>query len=44
VAAALLAEGGCFLKWPAWSPAATADWRGSITVDALRLLRGNGRG
>ena len=36
-------DGGWIFNWPAWSPAAAADWRGSITVDALRLLRGNGR-
>jgi hypothetical protein len=44
LAAAQQADGGWMFNWPAWSPAATADWRGSITVDALRLLRGNGRG
>jgi hypothetical protein len=43
LAAAQQADGGWMFNWPAWSPAATADWRGSITVDALRLLRGNGR-
>ena len=32
----------CF-NWPAWSPAAELDWRGSITVDALRVLAANGR-
>lgn len=36
-------DGGWMFNWPAWSPAAAADWRGSITVDALRLLRANGR-
>ncbi len=44
LAAAQQPDGGWMFNWPAWSPAATADWRGSITVDALRLLRGNGRG
>ncbi|MEA2310699.1 MAG: hypothetical protein QOE28_667, partial [Solirubrobacteraceae bacterium] len=29
--------------WPAWSPVAEAEWRGSVTVDALALLRANGR-
>jgi hypothetical protein len=43
LAAAQQADGGWMFNWPAWSPAATADWRGSITVDALRVLRGNGR-
>jgi hypothetical protein len=28
---------------PAWSRAAEADWRGFLTVDALRVLRANGR-
>jgi hypothetical protein len=28
---------------PAGSPAAEADWRGFHTVDALRVLRANGR-
>jgi hypothetical protein len=43
LAAAQQDDGGWIFNWPAWSPAAAADWRGSITVDALRLLRGNGR-
>jgi hypothetical protein len=43
LAAAQQDDGGWTFNWPAWSPAAAADWRGSITVDALRLLRGNGR-
>ena len=29
-------DGGWMFPFPEWSPAATADWRGSITVDALR--------
>jgi hypothetical protein len=36
-------DGGWTFNWPAWSPAAEADWRGSVTVDALLLLRLNGR-
>jgi hypothetical protein len=36
-------DGGWMFNWPAWSPAAEADWRGSITVDALALLGANGR-
>jgi hypothetical protein len=36
-------DGGWTFDWPAWSPAAEADWRGSLTVDALALLRENGR-
>jgi hypothetical protein len=30
-------------NWGHWSPAAEADWRGMLTVDALVLLRANGR-
>ena len=36
-------DGGWDFPWPAWNPAAQADWRGSITVDALAVLRANGR-
>ena len=36
-------DGGWTFNWLAWSPAAEADWRGAITVDALLLLRANGR-
>jgi hypothetical protein len=36
-------DGGWMFNWPSWSPAAEADWRGFITVDALRVLRANGR-
>jgi hypothetical protein len=36
-------DGGWTFNWPSWSPAAEADWRGFITVDALRVLRANGR-
>jgi hypothetical protein len=36
-------DGGWTFNWPAWSPAAERDWRGFITVDALRVLRANGR-
>jgi hypothetical protein len=36
-------DGGWMFNWPAWSPAAEADWRGFITVEALRMLRANGR-
>jgi len=34
-------DGGWMFNWPAWSPAAEADWRGWLTVDALRILRAN---
>jgi hypothetical protein len=36
-------DGGWTFNWPAWSPAAESDWRGFLTVDALRILRTNGR-
>jgi hypothetical protein len=36
-------DGGWTFNWPAWSPAAELDWRGFLTVDALRLLRANAR-
>jgi hypothetical protein len=36
-------DGGWTFNWPAWSPAAEADWRGSLTVDALLMLRANRR-
>jgi hypothetical protein len=36
-----LVLGAC--DWLAWSPAAEREWRGFLTVDALRVLRANGR-
>ena len=36
-------DGGWTFNWPAWSPATELDWRGFLTVDALRALRANGR-
>ena len=36
-------DGGWTFNWPAWSATAEADWRGYVTVDALRVLRANGR-
>ena len=36
-------DGGWTFNWPAWSLAAERDWRGFLTVDALRVLRANGR-
>jgi hypothetical protein len=36
-------DGGWMFNWPSWSPAAEADWRGYLTVEALRILRANGR-
>jgi hypothetical protein len=36
-------DGGWTFAWPEWSPAATLDWRGYLTVEALKVLRANGR-
>jgi hypothetical protein len=35
-------DGGWTFDWPAPSPAAEAEWRGSVTVDALVVLRAYG--
>jgi hypothetical protein len=43
LAAAQHDDGGWMFNWMAWSPAAEQDWRGHVTVDALRVLRANGR-
>ena len=39
LAAAQAGDGGWTFAWPEWNPAATLEWRGSITVDALARLR-----
>lgn len=36
-------DGGWTFPWPAWCPAAAHEWRGSVTIDALDVLRANGR-
>ncbi len=36
-------DGGWTFNWLAWSPAAEREWRGFLTVDALRVVRANGR-
>ncbi len=41
LAHAQLPDGGWTFNWLAWSPSAERDWRGYLTVDALRLLRAN---
>ena len=43
LAAAQRDDGGWMFNWLAWSPAAEREWRGAVTVDALHLLRANGR-
>jgi hypothetical protein len=42
LARAQLDDGGWTFNWLAWSPAAEREWRGFLTVDALRILRANG--
>jgi hypothetical protein len=41
--ASQLADGGWTFNWLAWSPAAELEWRGHMTVEALRVLRAHGR-
>ena len=36
-------DGGWPLGWNAYSPAAQVEWRGYLTVDAIRCLKDNGR-
>ncbi len=36
-------DGGWTFNWLEWSPAAASDWRGVLTVEALSVLRHNGR-
>jgi hypothetical protein len=43
LAGSQLKDGGWTFNWLAWSPAAERDWRGFLTVDALRILRANNR-
>jgi hypothetical protein len=38
-----LDDGGWTFNWPSWSPLAELDWRGSLTVDALRILAAGDR-
>lgn len=34
-------DGGWMFGWDQWNPTATTEWRGVLTLDALRLLRAN---
>jgi hypothetical protein len=43
LAASQADDGGWTFNWPAWSPVAASEWRGSRTVTHLRTLRANGR-
>jgi hypothetical protein len=36
-------DGGWRVTWPDWNPTATLEWRGVATINALGLLRANGR-
>jgi hypothetical protein len=36
-------DGGWMFGWDQWNPVATHEWRGVLTVLALRVLRANGR-
>lgn len=36
-------DGGWMFAFPVWSSAAEREWRGHVTVDALRVLRANQR-
>lgn len=36
-------DGGWSFGWPAWNAAAAHEWRGIVTVHALKVLRANGR-
>ena len=36
-------DGGWPVEWTCYSPAATLDWRGYLTVRAVTILRANGR-
>jgi hypothetical protein len=43
LAAAQRDDGGWMFGWDQWNPAATLEWRGVLTVNALRVLRANHR-
>jgi hypothetical protein len=36
-------DGGWMFGWDEWNPAATLEWRGVVTVEAVRVLKANGR-
>ena len=36
-------DGGWDFDWAKWNPAAAWEWRGAVTVEALRTLRAYGR-
>jgi hypothetical protein len=36
-------DGGWRFNWTAWAPGPEAEWRGFVTIHALKVLRANGR-
>lgn len=36
-------DGGWIFNWTAWAPAVAHEWRGAVTVHALKMLHANGR-
>ena len=36
-------DGGWMFTWLAWSPVAEAEWRGVVTIEAVKTLRAHGR-
>lgn len=36
-------DGGWMFSWVGWSPVAEAEWRGVVTIEALKTLRAYGR-
>jgi hypothetical protein len=36
-------DGGWRFNWPAWAPGPEAEWRGFVTIHALKVLRANRR-
>jgi hypothetical protein len=40
---AQLDDGGWMFNWGQWNPAAVFEWRGSVTVETLAMLRAYGR-
>jgi hypothetical protein len=43
LAAGQAADGGWTFNWFVWSVPAEMEWRGHVTVEALRILQLNGR-
>jgi hypothetical protein len=43
LASAQQEDGGWSISWPDWNPASAAEWRGTLTIEALTTLRAYGR-